>query len=516
MRTSIFLVFIVIFSKITGFIRDLTTASVYGANSPMDEYIIGSTIPAVIFGIIGTAITTTLLPMFVREEKEKGPEETNKFLNVILSNFLIIAVLVVGVGILSSQWIVKAVAPGFTGDRYALSVVLTIIGFPSIIFLSLGAICIARLQSINKFIAPSLIGIVANIVLIIYLLFLNQGFGIHGFMVATVFSYMTEIFILVPVLLKSGWRPKFQVNFRHPQFKKMILLTLPVLIGSTVDQINVLVDRLLASFLEHGSLAALNYSYRLNALFTSLFASSIGVVIYYATSTSGAEKDYKKLQKQLYVGLELIILLAIPISIGILAFAEPIVKVVFERGNFTASASTLTAYALTFYCLGIMGVMSRDLLSRTFYSLQDTKTPMKNGIVAVILNIILSVILVNFMGIGGLALAFALSLNFSGFMLYLLLNRKIKINFHKRIGFSLFKGIVAATGMIVPTYFLYPYLLGLGAMTNSWRTMSLFITILIAAIIYLVLVYFFKFEIVEMLKEKIKAKFSKVGNVGSK
>ncbi len=299
-------------------------------------------------------------------------------------------------------------------------------------------------------------------------------------------------------------------------FKKMFLLTIPVLIGSTVDQINVLVDRLLASFLEEGSVSALNYSYRLNALFTSLFASSIGVVIYYATSTAGAEKDYEKLKKQLYVGLELIILLALPISIGILAFAGPIVKVVFERGAFDPDASAMSAYALTFYCLGIMGVMMRDLLSRTFYSLQDTKTPMKNGVVAVLLNIILSVILVNFMKLGGLALAFAISLNFSGFMLYLLLNRKIKIDFHKRIGLSFLKGIVAATGMIVPAYFLYPYLFSLGTNTNSWRMVALFTTVVIATIIYLVLVYFFKFEIVEMLKEKIKGKFGKVRDVGNR
>lgn len=514
MRTSIFLVFIVIFSKITGFIRDMTTASAYGVTIQMDAYTVGSTVPAVIFGIIGTAVTTTLLPMFVREEKEKGPEETNKFLNVVLSNFLLIALLVIGVGILASKWIVKGVAPGFSGESYTLAVVLTMIGFPSILFMSLGAICAARLQSMNKLLAPSIIGITANAVLIAYLLLFNKDFGIHGLMVATVFSYMTEIMVMMPVLFASGWRPKFQVNFRHPLFKKMFILTLPVIIGSTVDQINVLVEKLLASFLEDGSVAALNWSYRLNALFTSLFASSIGVVIYYATANSGAEEDYEKLKKQVYVGLELIILLALPITLGILVFAEPIIQVVYGRGEFDARATAMSSYALTFYCLGILGVMARDLLSRTFYSMQDTKTPMKNGVVAVFLNIILSIILVNFMELGGLALAFALSLNFSGFMLYLLLNRKLKLKFHKQISLSLFKGIVAATGMIVPAYFLYPYLLSLGASTNSWRMVALFTTVVIATIIYLVLVYFFKFEIVEMLKEKIKGKFGKVRDVG--
>jgi len=516
MRTSIFLVFIVIFSKITGFIRDTTTAYVYGLSTEMDAYNIGTIIPAVIFGIIGTAITTTLLPMFVREEKEKGPEATNRFLNVVMSNMTIIVLFVVGIGLLTSKWIVKGVAPGFTGETYALSVVLTMIGFPSILFLSLGAICAARLQSMNKMIAPSMIGIVANGVLITYLLIFNNDLGIHGFMIATVFSYMTEIMVMMPVLIKSGWRPKFQVDFRHPLFKKMILLTLPVIVGSTVDQINVLVDRLLASFLGDGQVSALNFSYRLNALFTSLFASSIGVVIYYATSNAGAEENLEKVKKQVYVGLELIIVLALPITFGILTFAEPIVKVVYERGNFSASDSVLTAYALTFYCLGIMGVMARDLLSRTFYSLQDTKTPMKNGIVAVILNIILSVILVNFMGIGGIALAFALSLNFSGFMLYLLLNRKIKIAFHKRIGLSLFKGIVAATGMIVPAYYLYLYLFSFGSNSNGWRMVALFTTVLVAALIYLVLVYLLKFEIVEMLKGRIREKFGKVRDVGNR
>ena len=414
MRTSIFLFLIIIISKITGFIRDTTIAYSYGVSNDVDAYFIGQTIPAVIFGIIGSGITTTLLPMFVREEKEKGPESTNKYLNVVISNVAILVLLVILVGMLSSHFIVKMVAPGFTGEKFGLAVLLTMIGFPSIIFTSLGAIFTAKLQSMNKFLGPSLIGITANLVLIAYLLFFNKGFGVQGFMVATVISYMTEILVLMPILYKSGWRFKVSVDFKNPMFRRMLVLTLPVLIGTTVDQINVLVDRMLASGLVEGSISALNYAYRLNALVTSLFASSVGAVIYYSTAQAGAEKDYVKLQKQLYVGIELIILISMPIAFGIFTFAGPIVKAVFERGTFSATGSHLTSYALMFYSLGILGVMARDLLSRTFYSLQETKTPMKNGVVAVLLNIVLSLILVNFMEIGGLALASAISLNLSG------------------------------------------------------------------------------------------------------
>ena len=201
MCTSIFLFLIVIISKMTGFIRDTTIAYAYGVSSDVDAYFIGQTIPAVIFGIIGSGITTTLLPMFVREEKENGPESTYKYLNVVISNVAILVLLVIGVGMLFSNYIVEMVAPGFTGEKFGLAVLLTMIGFPSIFFTSLGAICTAKLQSMNKFMGPSLIGITANVVLIVYLLFFNKGFGIHGFMVATVLSYMTEIMVLMPVLL---------------------------------------------------------------------------------------------------------------------------------------------------------------------------------------------------------------------------------------------------------------------------------------------------------------------------
>lgn len=508
-RTSLLLIIIIIVSKITGFIRDTTIAYVYGVSSNVDAYFIGQTIPSVIFGIIGSGITTTLLPIFVREEKEKGAPSANQYLNVVLSNVGLIVLLVIGVGIFSSQWIVKAVAPGFAGEKYALAVVLTMIGFPSILFTSLGAICTARLQSMSKFIAPSLIGITANIVLVVYLFLFNKGFGIHGFMVATVISYMTEILVMMPVLLKSGWRFKFTVDFKHPLFKKMVILTLPVLIGTTVDQINVLVDRMLASNLVEGSISALNYAYRLNALVTSLFAASIGTIIYYSTSSAGAEKDNVKLQKQLFVGLELILLIGVPIAIGLFTFAEPIVRAVFERGTFSLQGSRLTASALMFYSIGILGIMVRDLLSRTFYSLQETKTPMMTGIFAVVLNIILSLILVNYMEIGGLALASALSLMVSGFALYLLLHKKIRISFHKRISLSLGKSLAAGLVMIVPAKGVYQVLTGLAADTGTWRMVVILCTVLTAGLIYLLLVFFMKFEVVEVFKGKVRAKFGK-------
>lgn len=509
-RTSVFLVIIIVISKITGFLRDASIAYVYGVSDQLDAYNVGQTVPAVIFGIIASGISTTLLPIFLREEKEKGKEESDRFLNVVISNVTIIVLLIIGLGILFSGSIVKMMAPSYSGSKYALTVLLTMIGFPSVIFTSLGAICTARLQSMNKFMGPSLIGITANVVLIAYLFFFNTHFGIQGFMVATVISYMTEISVMMPILFKSGWRFKFSVDFRHPLFKQMALLTVPVLIGTTVDQINVLVDRILSSGLASGSLSSLNYAYRLYALITSLFASSVGAVLYYSTSKSTAEKDYAKLQNQIYMGLESIILISMPIAFGIFNFAVPIVRVVFERGSFDPLGTSMTSYALMFYSIGIAGVMVRDLLSRTFYSLQDTKTPMLNGFFSVSLNIILSIILVRYMEIGGLALAAGISLNFTAITLYLRMHRKIKITFHKKVIFSLIKSLAASTAMIVSAKAIYSGLEALPSLQNKWgQLLSLGVVAIVAALIYLLLVAFMKFDITQIMVGKVKERFFK-------
>jgi len=184
----------------------------------------------------------------------------------------------------------------------------------------------------------------------------------------------------------------------------MVYIALPVIIGVSVNQINVLVDRTIASRVAEGGITALNYASRLNGFVQGIFVLSITTALYPMISKMVAESNMEGLKKSVSEAISGINLLVIPATVGSMIFAEPVVMLLFGRGKFDVEAIAMTSAALFFYSLGMLGFGLREVLSRAFYSLQDTKTPAINATIAVVMNIIPNIILSKYMGIGGLAL----------------------------------------------------------------------------------------------------------------
>ena len=171
----------------------------------------------------------------------------------------------------------------------------------------------------------------------------------------------------------------------------------PVLIGVAVNQINTMVDRTLASTLVEGSISALNYANKLNGFVMALFITSVGAVIYPMLSKLSSEDNKEKFISSVVQSINSVILLVIPISIGAIVLATPIVKLLFQRGEFDARATSMTAIALIMYSIGMVAFGLRDIIGKVFYALKDTKTPMINGAIAMIMNIVLNIILVKYL-----------------------------------------------------------------------------------------------------------------------
>jgi putative peptidoglycan lipid II flippase len=192
--------------------------------------------------------------------------------------------------------------------------------------------------------------------------------------------------------------------------KEMILIALPVILGTAVNEINVLVDRTLASRITVGGISALNYAKRLNGFVQGLFVVSVTTVLYPMISKMAAEGNMKRLKAYLAEAVSMVNLLVIPATVGAMIFAREIVALLFGRGAFTIEAVAMTSSALFYYSIGMTAFGLKNVLTRGFYSLQDTRTPMINASIAVITNIVLNIILSRFLGIGGLALATSISL----------------------------------------------------------------------------------------------------------
>lgn len=492
-----------IIAKVLGFGRELVLASAYGATMYSDAYLVSMNIPGVIFAGIGTAIGTTFIPVYFEVYNNLGEERARKFTNNVFNIVVLLCIILSILGLIFIEPLVKLFAYGFNEETFNITVNFTKILMLGIVFIGASNIFTAYLQVKNNFIIPGIISLPYNVIIIISII-LSTKYDHYVMIWGTLIGIISQFIFQIPFAIKYSYTYKIVLNLKDKYIKKVICLLGPVFIGVAVNQINTMVDRTLASGLVEGSISALNYSSKLNTFIMALFISSVSTVIYPMLSKLSAENDKEKFVSSIVRCINIIILLVVPITIGAIILSNPIVELLFQRGAFDSRATDMTATALSFYSFGLIGFGLRDILCKVFYSLKDTKTPMINGALAMVLNIILNIILVKLMGYAGLALATSLSAIICIFLLFGRLKKKIGYFGQDRIIKTTLKSTISAIVMGCITYSAYNLLnnmLGVGFVSN---TISLFISICIGAIVYGILVIVLKVDELSLITDIVK------------
>lgn len=507
-KSAIIIIIFTLGSKFLGFLREVLIAAKFGSGMETDTFFIALTATGLVTSFLSNAITTTFIPILSEIEAKEGKKgkinHTNNIMNIV---FFLSLILVVG-GFFLAPFIVKLLARGFEGQQFDLAVKLTRIGLPMVLFSGIIGVFIGFLQSEGRFGSSAAVGIPFNLVYIFFLVFLSARFGIVGLMVAAVIAVASQFLIQVPEAIKTGYTYNWHFDLKDEYIKKVLLLSLPVLVGVAINDLNSIVDKTLASSLGSGSISALNYANKLNGLILGVFISAITTVIFPLLSKESNEGNISGMKEIMARGIDLLLIITVPAAVGLIVLSTPIVEVAFERGEFDAIATAMTAPALIAYSIGLIGMALRLLLNRVYYSLQDTKTPMINGSISVVFNIGLSLIFVQFMGHTGLALATSIASTIASFLL--LYGLKKKIGPIGTIGYIkvFMKTALASMIMGVVAYFIY------GGLYNSigghglGKLISLLIAAGVGAVIYLVLCYIFRVkeirDVVESLKSKVK------------
>ena len=407
-KATIGLMIATMLSKGLGFLRELVLASTYGATMYSDAYITAINIPLIIFSIIGAAIGTTFVPIYFDVNNKLGEKKALNFTNNILNIVILICMILSLLGFVFTEKLVKLFAVGFNGETFEITVNFTKIIIISLIFTGISYVMTFYLNVKDNFTVPGLISIPKNIIIIISIL-VSTKYGVHWMIIGSLIAISSEFIFQLPFAIKNGFRYKLYINTKDEYIKKSILLIGPVIIGVGVNQVNAMIDRSLASTLTTGSISALNYANKLNGFIMALFVTSVVSVIYPTLSKLSSENNKDEFIKIIVTSINSVILLIMPISIGAIALANPIVKILFERGEFDSRATSMTAIALMMYSIGMVAFGVRDILGRVFYSLSDTKTPMINGAIAMVINIIINLILIKKFKHVGLAFANSMS-----------------------------------------------------------------------------------------------------------
>jgi len=449
-------------SRLLGIARDSIFAAFFGTSYLADAFNIAFLIPNFLRRIFGEGmLNASYVPVYTHYLQKEGKQSAADLAARTFSVMIVILSVVTVLGIVFSDWIVKAYAYGWRDDprTFALTVKLTRVLFPYIFFIGLEVLAAGTLNSLGYFAVPAFAPAFLNIALIataFTFMQLARGSGegmITLFSVGAVIGGALQFFIQLPLLVKTGHRPRFKPDFRDAGVKWIGRLMVPSLFGFAVVQINMLVDSLLATFLPEGSVTALRLGNRIAIQPLGIFAVAITTAALPTLSTHAAKDDRTKLVDDFAFSMRLILAFLIPSAVGMIVLAKPIVRVLFERGEFTAARSTpVTVMALVYYSIGLFAYGGVKASVQAFYSMKDTLTPTKIAVLSVVLNVALNLILMRPFGVAGLAVATAISAIVSFAILNIVLKRRLGDIHEKEIWLASLKIVAASAAMGLVMY----------------------------------------------------------------
>jgi len=419
-------------SRVFGFARDMAYSHFFGANALLDAWTIAFKIPNLARRLFGEgAASASLIPIY-SEELANRPEQAKQLINTVVTVVFILLAAIVLIG-QAGIWGYYKLFSKIDETRLVLS--LTSIMLPYMLLVCMVAILAGILNVHRHFAAPAAAPIVLNIFIIASLLLTGWAFEIKPehqvFFVAAavVVAGFIQIAIQVPPLRSAGVsiRPAWQI-YSEP-FKKIIILMGPMILGLTVTQINTLADDLIAWWfsssiekgntfillgreivypLQRGSVSHLYFAQRLYQLPLGIFGISLATAIFPVMSAHAAKKDFQQLGRTVSKGLCCATFIAIPAATGLIAISKPLISLAFQHGRFSIRDTNMVCWTLLFYVLGLCGYFAQQVATRAFYSMQDSKTPMRSALIAVCANILLNLTLIWVWGTGGLAFSTAL------------------------------------------------------------------------------------------------------------
>ncbi|MBO5008226.1 MAG: murein biosynthesis integral membrane protein MurJ [Clostridia bacterium] len=483
--TAVFMIAATLAAKVCGMLRDILIAAMYGTDTAEAiAFSSASRIPVLFFDIaLGSAVTSAFIPIFNQYLSQDGKERAMNFANLFINLVLFITCLLAALGIAFSRQVVTVIAGGYSIDILQLIASLVVILFPMIVFTGLAFCFVGILQSFGEFFIPSVISLVSNLVLILYLVIFKDTFGVRGVAVAMLVSWSTQVIVQLPALYKCGYRYSPRLSFKDEGIRRVCFLALPIILSSWVQPINNLINIRLASGLsEQGSVAALDYANRLYIILVGVFTYAVTNLIFPALSRADSSGDKDTFTQIMSTGLKYVLIVIIPIMTGFLLLSTPIIRLIYERGQFDSHSTMLTASALFYYSLGMAGYALQEISNRAFYAMNDGKTPMVISVCGISVNILLSIVLVWGFSADHRALAFAASVsaNLMGISALLLANRRAPGIVNKSFLYCLVKVVISALIMASAVVIIN------SVFEISSRLLSVLVPAFVGAVIYFV------------------------------
>lgn len=433
MRSGLVVSAMTMLSRVMGLVRDVVVATFLGAGNGSDAFFVAFKIPNFLRRLFAEgAFNQAFVPVLSEYSTQRTKQEIRELLNAVAGSLTALLALITALAMLGAPWLVWLFAPGFGRDpeKLALTADMLRLTFPYLLLISLTAFSGSVLNTWNRFAVPAFTPVLLNISLIGAALLLMPLMEEPAMALAwgVLIAGAAQLAFQVPFLLRLGLLPTPWPNFSHDGVKRILKLMVPALFGVSVSQINLLLDTVLASLLAAGSVSWLYYSDRLVELPLGVFGVAIGTIILPALSKRHAEQSTEHFSAMLDWAIRVVLLLGVPAALALAILAEPFLITLFHYGAMTDNDIQMAAMSLRAYAFGLVAFMLIKVLAPGFFARQDTKTPVKVGIIAMVANMVFNLLLIWPLAHAGLALATALSafLN-AGLLGYLLYRQQVLV-----------------------------------------------------------------------------------------
>ena len=505
-KVATLLSFVSMFSLIFSFVQESVFAYFFGASQLTDAYNVAIQIPITVFSLISTGITNIVIPCYSKELYKKDRESAKRYASNLISIITFVSLILIVVGELFGNYIVLVFAPGMGGMARECATNVFRLVLPTILLTEIMNINIGILNVHKSFILPSITSNLLNVSFVTCVALLQGRFGIYAAVTGTIIGTAIE-FLYTEVLRRRYMKYKFIVDFHDETMLQSFKMAIPIFLGISATEINKLVDRIVASFLQEGSISVLNYATKLSSALSTLLVTGVSTVVYPELAKYSAKDDKKTVARIFSKAINIYIIILIPTIAGIGVLGEEAIKIVYGRGAFTMETVRRTSPLFFCYAICLIFTCFRQVSSRVFYSAGDSKTPMKNSMIGIAINIVLNIVLGYYIGAIGLALATTISAMVISFLLFVEIKKDNEfVNYKSNLklaGKCLFATmvmtmIICAVKKVASVFEIYN-------IEDMWSTIVFGIVVsLFGAGIYFILLIIEKVEELDIILNKIR------------
>lgn len=456
-KSAMLLAVVTLAGRFIGLLRNILLTNEFGVGAETDAFLWALTIPTALLTVMLGAVNSVLIPTLKGYAGQSLAEQERR--QALYQKTLTIGVLfsfVLGfVGVVFADPLVSLLASGFTGDKHALAADLFAIMMPSVLFIGVAAVFSSVLNAHHEFFAPSLGTLISGISVIVAIYAVGPIFGMYGVAWGVTIGYALYMLYLIPSMRRKQYALRLDMRWRgDADLRGMGERFVPIVIGSVVSQAYFVIEKSLASGLGDQKITTLGLANGLIQVPIGLFAGALAVPLFPLLSEYVKKNQMHDMKAILRKGFLYQYHVLAPTTVGLVLLADDFVRLFYAHGaNFTDDAVQLTAWATLFYAVGMVGWAGRDLVTRAFYAIEDTRTPVITGAIGLAVYVPLGMLLMRVLDHGGLALAFSLATYLNMLMLAGVLRRRIGATFGRAFYISLAKG-AAASGVMAGVLFV--------------------------------------------------------------